>query len=108
MITLNHKADGDKAYGVSKDAVIYIDGGKATKSLADVPVGSNATSKLSPDGKTVVQIRAIGGSVEGKVVGKAGPDTITLEHKEGENCRTRWARMFLSRLTKSPEENSPI
>ena len=88
VITLNHKADGDKSYDVSKDAIVMIDDETGAKTLADVPVGANADLKFSADGKSVQQIRAVGGSVEGKVVGKAGPDTITLEHKEGETTYT--------------------
>lgn len=84
VITLGHKTDGVKAYDVAKDVAIFIDGEKETKALADVPVGANADLKLSPDGKSVRQIRAVGGSVEGKLVGKAGPDSITLENKQGE------------------------
>jgi hypothetical protein len=88
VITLGHKADGVKAYDVAKDVAIFIDGQKEAKALADVPVGAHADLKLSPDGKSVRQIRALGGSVEGKIVGKAGPDSITLEFKDGEKTYT--------------------
>jgi hypothetical protein len=68
---------------VSKDAAIFLDGKSEARKLGDVPVGANAHVKLSPDGSVVREIRATGPAVDGAVSGKAGPDSITVENKEG-------------------------
>ncbi|HJZ93203.1 MAG TPA: sigma-70 family RNA polymerase sigma factor [Gemmataceae bacterium] len=77
----------DKSFTVAANVPVYIDDGKVkdkkkAESLGDLPVGSTVTLRLSLDQKSVVSVRAEGGSVQGSVksVDAAG-DKITLHDK---------------------------
>ena len=87
-ITLSQKVDGDKTFNVVENAVIHVDGMPDAKKLADVPIGASAIVHLLPDQSAVREVRAFGPSMNGIVRGQAGPDSITLENKEGQSTYT--------------------
>jgi hypothetical protein len=83
-ITIAGKAEADKTYAVAEDAMVFIDDKPEGRKLGDVPVEASVTLKLSADQKSVREIRVSGPTVHGVVSGKAGPDTITIRNKQGE------------------------
>jgi hypothetical protein len=83
-LTLHDKIEKVKTYGVTKDAVVFLDDEGEVRKLADVPVGANVNLKLLADQKRVREIRAYGPTVTGSVAGKAGKYSITLHEKEGD------------------------
>jgi hypothetical protein len=96
-LTLHDKLQGEKTYGVTKDAGVYLDGKREVKRLADVPVEAVVDLKLLVDQKTAREIRASGPTLTGSVAGDAGNDVVTVRHKEGEKTLTvaRDARILI-------------
>jgi RNA polymerase sigma factor (sigma-70 family) len=73
-----------KIYRVLPHATVYLDDQAEAKKLSDVPVGSVVNLKLLAGKETAREIRAYGPTVEGRVVGNAGQDAISLRNKEGD------------------------
>jgi RNA polymerase sigma factor (sigma-70 family) len=73
----------DHTFTVNKDARISVDDNKVAK-LADLPVASHVSVKLSADQKSVIFIQAEGTKIYGTVKGAPGNDTITVGNKVGE------------------------
>jgi hypothetical protein len=77
----------EKTFAVAKDVVLLIDGKDAK--LAELPVESVASIKLSPDQKTVINIQADGPGVSGIVKAvDVDKGAITLANKNGEQTYT--------------------
>jgi hypothetical protein len=72
----------DTTFALADDAKVWIDG-KESK-LADLPVESHVTVKLSVNQKTAVTVNAEGSAVWGVVKGTASNDSITLASKLGD------------------------
>jgi hypothetical protein len=80
----------DRTFAVAKAAQVLIDDGKpkdktkpaAARGIADVPVGAQATLRLSLDGQSVVAVVAEGPSVHGPVKAvDVAKSTLTLHDK---------------------------
>jgi RNA polymerase sigma factor (sigma-70 family) len=89
-ISTKGEPDVDRTFAVAKTAWVSVDDGKPkdkakpaeAQSIADLPIGAQATLRLSLDGQSVVAIRAEGGHVHGTVKAvDAAKNTLTLHDK---------------------------
>jgi hypothetical protein len=90
-VTVFSRAEGqsDKTFALAKDAKVLRDG-KAIK-LADLKSGGRVALKLSPDQKSVVEVRAVGRTSQAPLKAadaEKGTITITLETRQGKQDKT--------------------
>jgi RNA polymerase sigma factor (sigma-70 family) len=95
-ISTKGSPDVERTFPVAKAAQMFIDDGRKGKAkpadaprLADLPVGAQATLRLSLDGRSAVAVRAEGVDVHGTVKAvDAARNTLTLHDKEVEGGKT--------------------
>jgi hypothetical protein len=89
-ISAKGEPDVDRTFPVAKTTPVSIDDGKPVdkaklaeaRGIADLPIGAQVTLRLSPDGQSVVAVRAEGGHVHGTVKAvDAAKNTLTLHDK---------------------------